>query len=101
MTTRPWRGQFRGWASVHNITVTSRPPWRETDGELAMSSSSWTWRYEPDGTDAEAAETFTSQSDAESWLGESFRELADAGVAQVTLFEDARKVYGPMSLDSA
>ncbi len=39
-----------------------------------------------------------NQSDAESWLGEQWRELADAGVAAVTLFEDDRKVYGPMSL---
>jgi hypothetical protein len=27
-----------------------------------------------------------------------WRELLDAGVAQVTLFEDGREVYGPMSL---
>jgi hypothetical protein len=39
-----------------------------------------------------------SQSDAESWLGEQWRELAEAGVAQVTLFDDERKVYGPMPL---
>lgn len=66
----------------------------------------WTWRYEQaDGTEltdvAVPQPAHANQSDAESWLGESFRELADAGVAQVTLFEDARKVYGPMSLDSA
>jgi hypothetical protein len=39
-----------------------------------------------------------NQSDAESWIGEQWRELADAGVAQVTLFDGDRKVYGPMSL---
>ncbi len=39
-----------------------------------------------------------NQSDAESWLGEQWHELADDGVAQVTLFEDDRQVYGPMSL---
>lgn len=39
-----------------------------------------------------------NQSDAESWIGEQWRELADAGVAQVTLFDGDRKVYGPMPL---
>ena len=42
--------------------------------------------------------TFSSQSDAESWLGEVWRSLVDAGAIQVTLVEDAREVYGPMSL---
>jgi hypothetical protein len=40
----------------------------------------------------------SNQSDAESWLGERWRELVDAGVAQATLFQDDREVYGPMSL---
>ena len=67
----------------------------------------WTWRYErADGTTAKPErvadpETFPSQSDAESFIGESWRELLDAGVQQVTLFEDDRKVYGPMGLDTA
>jgi hypothetical protein len=47
---------------------------------------------------APAAEIFPSQSDAESWIGEIWPELLHAGVEQVTLMEDARKVYGPMSL---
>jgi hypothetical protein len=61
----------------------------------------WTWRLE----DTKGAELpkpgspgHSNQSDAESWLGEHWRELATAGVAQATLFEDERKVYGPMSL---
>jgi hypothetical protein len=67
----------------------------------------WTWRYEaPDGSSTQpdgvpAPEAFPSQSDAESFIGESWRELLEAGVAQVTLFEGDRKVYGPMSLESA
>ena len=66
----------------------------------------WTWRYEaPDGSPAQAegvpVESFPSQSDAESFIGETWRELLEAGVAQVTLFEGDRKVYGPMSLESA
>jgi hypothetical protein len=66
----------------------------------------WTWRLEQsDGTElADVPEVpqpvFTNQSDAESWIGETFRELSEGGVAQVTLFEDEKKVYGPMSLDA-
>ncbi|HEY2041068.1 MAG TPA: hypothetical protein VGH11_00235 [Jatrophihabitans sp.] len=58
----------------------------------------WTWRYEPDGSDAEDAGEFPSQSDAESWLGEAWRQLAEAGVAGVTLLHDGTEVYGPMPL---
>ena len=39
-----------------------------------------------------------SQADAESWLGENWRELGEAGVAQVTLLDAGSAVYGPMSL---
>jgi hypothetical protein len=62
---------------------------------------SWIWRLEAaDGSELNAPPSppHPSQSDAESWLGEKWRELADAGVAQATLFDDERKVYGPMSL---
>ncbi|GAT81045.1 hypothetical protein STXM2123_1746 [Streptomyces sp. F-3] len=43
-------------------------------------------------------EEFTTQSDAESWIGEHWRELRDGGADQVRLFEDGTEVYGPMSL---
>jgi hypothetical protein len=59
---------------------------------------SWTWRYEPAETTAETPGVFTSQSDAESWLGEAWRELADAGVVGVFLVHDGTDVYGPMPL---
>ncbi|MBK9740637.1 MAG: hypothetical protein IPO93_14310 [Actinobacteria bacterium] len=65
----------------------------------------WTWRYESsDGTEtaaAPAAQGFPTQSDAETWIGETWRELLDGGVDQVTLLEDERVVYGPMSLHPA
>lgn len=58
----------------------------------------WTWTYDPTGgTSAE----FPSQADAEAWLGESWRDLLDDGVSAVTLREDGRDVYGPMSLEPA
>ncbi len=63
----------------------------------------WTWRYEKaDGAVLTGAglqdAIFASQCDAESWLGENWRGLLDAGVDQVTLLDDDRKEYGPMTL---
>ncbi|WP_225914503.1 hypothetical protein [Nocardioides jiangsuensis] len=72
-------------------------------GESASGSSSrWWWRLEDaSGNEvraSDAAQEFPSQSDAESWVGEAWRELLDDGVDAVTLFEGDREVYGPMSL---
>ena len=66
----------------------------------------WTWRYEKNGgavvSSADLPEAiFASQGDAESWLGENWRGLLEAGVDQVTLLEGDRKEYGPMSLHPA
>ena len=66
----------------------------------------WTWRYEKtDGAVVSSGDLpeaiFASQGDAESWLGENWRGLLEAGVDQVTLPEDDRKEYGPMSLHPA
>jgi len=66
----------------------------------------WTWTYlDADATAMtgdELVETgFPSQSEAESWLGEQWRDLADAGVDAVTLEHDGVFVYGPMSLRAA
>jgi hypothetical protein len=62
----------------------------------------WTWRYEKaDGAVATSGlqeAIFASQGDAESWLGENWRALLESGVDQVTLLDDDRKEYGPMSL---
>lgn len=69
----------------------------------SSTSPSWRWRLE-DAAGAEVtvadapAEEFPSQSDAESWVGESWRDLLEGGADAVTLFEGDRKVYGPMSL---
>ena len=62
----------------------------------------WTWRFEKaDGTQVPPAvqpEEFATQGDAESWVGEVWKELAEGGTDQVVLFEDGAKIYGPMSL---
>jgi hypothetical protein len=50
---------------------------------------------------APAPGSFPSQADAETFIGESWRELLAAGVDQVSLFDGDRKVYGPMSLQPA
>ena len=62
----------------------------------------WTWRYDPDVTASDlASPEFPSQADAESWVGETWRELLEAGVGSVTLLEDGATVYGPMDLRPA
>jgi hypothetical protein len=66
--------------------------------------SGWAWRYErTDGSVVDAAPdgaptSFPAQGDAESWIGESWPSLLEAGVDAVSLLEDERVVYGPMSL---
>lgn len=64
--------------------------------------SAWTWRYEaPDGSvlvSGLPTTGFPSQADAESWVGESWRDLLAQGVDAVTLLRDGDVVYGPMSL---
>jgi hypothetical protein len=66
----------------------------------------WSWQYEKaDGTVINSRglpkESFGSQGDAETWLGEQWRALLAAGVDQVSLMEDSRREYGPMSLHPA
>ncbi|NLU77406.1 hypothetical protein HCA58_03165 [Micromonospora sp. HNM0581] len=55
----------------------------------------WSWRYE--GANGESVdgpvESFGSQADAESWIGQSWRELATSGVTSVALLEDDRVEY--------
>lgn len=69
-------------------------------------SEQWTWSYaDADGAEVTGPPTsetaFPTQGDAESWLGEAWRDLADAGVAAVTLHRDGAVVYGPMGLEPA
>lgn len=66
-------------------------------------SSGWTWTYEDAAGAAMTGPAlvttaFPTQSDAETWLGEQWRELAETGVAAVTLHEHEAVVYGPMPL---
>ena len=67
----------------------------------------WTWRYETSSGDViaftppDATGGFPSQADAETWIGEEWARLLEAGVDAVTLLEGERVVYGPMSLHPA
>ena len=64
----------------------------------------WRWRLQNSAGEEVSvggelgAATFSSQADAESWVGEFYAELAEQGVDSVTLVEVDRVVYGPMSL---
>ena len=68
-------------------------------------SQEWTWEL----LDAQGAvldtdlgsSAFPTQSEAESWLGEEWRTLLDAGIDAVNLKEGDSRVYGPMSLQPA
>lgn len=62
---------------------------------------SFAWRYDAaDGVELDdtQSDAFSNQSDAESWLGEQWRRLAARGIANVTLLDEGRVVYGPMPL---
>lgn len=75
---------------------TFRPP---TEAERP-----WHWQLldaggaEVTGPDDLTGTRFVSQSDAESWIGETWQELTEIGVDAVTLYEADRAVYGPMPL---
>ena len=75
---------------------TFRPP--------SPSERPWFWRLENAAGESVAVgaehsdQRFPTRSEAESWVGEVWTELAAAGVDGVTLFELERQVYGPMSL---
>ena len=66
----------------------------------------WTWQLEKeDGTVLTSRglpkESWSSQGDAENWIGENWRTLLDAGVDQVSLLNEGRVEYGPMTLHPA
>ncbi|MFD7341277.1 hypothetical protein ACFV98_35645 [Streptomyces violascens] len=64
----------------------------------------WAWRFEKaDGTETSPVvepEEFTTQGDAEDWIGEVWKDLLDGGAERVTLFGDDTEIYR-MSLRAA
>ena len=84
------------------VNLPDQPP---TFRQPGPAERPWWWRLEnavgdevttPD--EDLAGQRFASQADAESWVGEIWSDLAAEGVDAVTLFENERRVYGPMSL---
>ncbi|MFD7626213.1 hypothetical protein ACFV7Q_09220 [Streptomyces sp. NPDC059851] len=65
----------------------------------------WTWRFETaDGTETTPAvtpEEFTTQGDAESWIGEYWKELLEGGTERVKLSDDSGTELYAMSLREA
>lgn len=69
-------------------------------------SEIWKWTFQNrDGEtvdlSAASVESFDSQADAETWLGEEYPSLVEQGVDDVSLYNGETKVYGPMSLHPA
>lgn len=63
------------------------------------------WAPTPEPSDEVAVDLgldtdFDDQARAEEWLTASYEDLRDAGVHAVSLFENDRLVYGPMSLEA-
>lgn len=76
--------------------MTERQDW----GFEPAKQATWQWRFS-DTADVvldRYAPSFASQEAAEAWLAENFGELADDGIAAVSLFDGENAVYGPMSL---
>ncbi len=88
-------------ARVLTMNLPDQPP---TFRPPTPAERPWWWRLEnAAGDEVEvpddyADQRFSSQADAESWVGEIWSELTGEGVDAVTLFEHDRQVYGPMSL---
>ncbi|MDO4783691.1 MAG: hypothetical protein Q3997_01160 [Propionibacteriaceae bacterium] len=49
-------------------------------------------------SDLGLGQPFADQAEAEAWLSSYYEDLAEAGVTEVSLYEEDRLVYGPMSL---
>lgn len=69
-------------------------------------SDTYTWALLDAGGEPVTGEDLTTsqfptQAEAEAWFSESWEELAQAGVAAVTLQRNGTDVYGPMSLEPA
>jgi len=69
--------------------------------------STWGWSFQDAQqnpvqlpSNAPSPQPFASQSDAETWIGENWRDLLELGVINVTLLRDDAEVY-TMGLEPA
>lgn len=75
-----------------------------------MTDIDWQWRYlDAQGramtprfpaTEPRLPEGFATQAEAETWIGEVWRELVVHGVAAVQLWHGDSLSYGPMELSA-
>lgn len=68
-----------------------------------MTRVQWEWRFldaDDAGLDRPLSPTFPSRYDAEAWLGETWRRLAEQGVASVVLLQGATPAAPPLPLRS-
>jgi len=66
-----------------------------------MSRAQWEWIFTDDGEvvlDRPLSPVFTTRFDAEAWLGEHWRHLAEQGVQAVQLTEQAAPDGPPLPL---
>ena len=102
-------GRHNGWRGGEDVVVSFALEQAGDGGEgdlvvgqaqLAADLIARSGRMQ-EGIDIHAAidrDVLLGPADAESWLGEQWRDLADQGVARVTLLDSGTEVYGPMPL---
>jgi hypothetical protein len=69
-----------------------------------VSATTWTWRYDDEtgaALEQPRSEVFTSRGDAESWLGEHWSEVADAGGRRAQLLSGGTPVGRALPLQDA
>lgn len=57
------------------------------------------WEGDTGRPEGYRSQPFPTRVDAERWLTETYPDLVDDGVREVSLMEDGAVVYGPMSLE--
>ena len=72
------------------------------DGSATDPGEGLTWRWlfadQAGIAMSEPDVAFTDQEEAEEWLRDHFEELAEDGIATVTLVDGEHVIYGPMFL---
>ncbi|MEN0129661.1 MAG: hypothetical protein AAGC49_09495 [Brevundimonas sp.] len=56
------------------------------------------WEWQLDGGDSPTSPVFTTQYDAEQWVGENWRSLAARGVTRATLLHQGEPASSPLDL---
>jgi hypothetical protein len=68
-----------------------------------MTTPQWAWAFEAaDGTPVEGtvSPVFTNRFDAEQWLGQGWREMAETGIATAVLLAEGKVAAPAVRLSS-